>query len=414
MHFFNPRLFWLALVGAFWLLPASLNAQSGSTEAQLDQLLYKLDQGESINNLEVNLRDINFKLNSAELDTASNAYLDKVVSFLIKVQNVELEIAGHTDNSGTKSYNQELSEARAKSVKQYLVAAGISSKRLRSQGFGQEQAIASNDNAAGRAQNRRVTFKVIKTAVVERIQTLLILHNGDTIGVQSVRFTDRQVVYKNFSSDQEVAISRDKVAWVIYPDGKRKEVTPVLAPTRDLPTPSTSSRFSGISGLFDQSKAFVPAANLLWVDYQALSTGGERVFKTGNITPPLGINFERQLVHNLGVRASLGSHWWRETRPLAQAAGELFTEDFIYQYWTLGIGVSWHFAINERIDPYVGYMYSYRFARGACECLAENASTRGGDFYVGTRLLLTPSFFLSAEIGQHATGTFKAGMGLDF
>ncbi|MEL7532844.1 MAG: OmpA family protein [Bacteroidota bacterium] len=414
MQFINLRLMWLALVGAFVIFPASLNAQSGSTEAQLDKLLYKLDQGESIDNLEVNLRDINFKLNSAELDTASNAYLDKVVSFLIKVQNIELEISGHTDNSGPKSYNQSLSEDRAKSVEQYLVGAGIPSKRIRSQGFGQEQAIASNADAAGRALNRRVTFKVIKTAVVERIQTLLILQNGDTIGVQNVRFTERQVIYTNFSSDQEVSISREKVAWVIYPDGKRKEVSPTLAPRRELPPPSSTNKLGAISGIFEQSKAFVPAANLLWVDYQALSTGGERIYKTGNITPPLGINFERQLVHNLGVRASLGSHWWRETRPLAQAGGELFTEEFVYQYWTLGLGLSWHFAINERWDPYLGYMYSYRFARGACQCLAENANTRGGDFYLGTRFLLTPSFFLSAEIGQHATGTFKAGMGLDF
>ena len=126
--------------------------------------------------------------------------------------------------------------------------------------------------------------------MVERIQTLLILQNGDTVGVQSVKLTDTQVIYKNFSSDQEVAISRDKVAWIIYPDGKRKAVGPSLAPSRDLPPPSTSSRLGGISGLFEQSKAFVPAANLLWVDYQAVSTGGERVYKTGNITPPLGLS----------------------------------------------------------------------------------------------------------------------------
>lgn len=395
-------------------MPAALNAQSGSTAAQLDQLLYKLDQGESIDNLEVNLRDINFKLNSAELDPASNDYLDKVVSFLVKVENIELEISGHTDNSGTQNYNQALSEARAKAVKQYLIAKGIEAKRLQSQGFGQEQAIASNETSEGRALNRRVTFKVIKKAVVERIQTLLILHNGDTIGVQSVRFTDTQVVYRNFSSDQEVAIGRDKVAWVIYPDGRRQAVGSALASTRELPKPNRSNQWGLLRRIFEPSKAFVPAANLLWADYQALSTGGQRIYKTGDITPPLGINFERQLVHNLGARVSLGSHWWRETRPLAQAGGELFTEDFVYQYWTLGLGLSWHFAVNERWDPYVGYLYSYRYGRGACECLVEKANTRGGDFYIGTRFLITPSFFLSAEIGQHATGTFKAGIGLDF
>lgn len=414
MNFINLRLLCLVVAGILILLPASLNAQSGSTEAQLDVLLYTLDQGESIDNLEVNLRDINFKLNSADLDTSSNAYLDKVVSFLNKVENIELEISGHTDNSGTKSYNQMLSEDRAKSVKQFLVAAGIDSERIRSQGFGQDRPLASNEEAAGRALNRRVTFKVIKNAVVERIQTLLVLVDGDTIGVQSVRFTDTQVVYRNFSSDQEVAISREKVDWVIYPDGRREAVGPSLAPSRELPPISTNNSLGVIKGLFDQSKAFVPAANLLWADYEAVSTGGERIYKTANITPPLGINFERQLVHNLGARVSLGSHWWRETRPLAQAGGELYTEDFVYQYWTLGLGLSWHFAINERWDPYVGYMYSYRTARGACDCLAERGSARGGNFYVGSRFLISKGFFLAGEIGQHSTGTFKVGMGLDF
>lgn len=414
MHLINLRLLWLIVAGIFLYLPASLNAQSASTEAQLDALLLKLDRGESIDNLEVNLRDINFKLNSADLDPASNAYLDKVVSFLNKVQNIELEISGHTDNSGTKTYNQQLSEDRAKSVKQYLQSASIESERLRSQGYGQDQALASNEDAAGRALNRRVTFKVIKNAVVERIQTLLILHNGDTIGVKEVRFTDTQVVYRNFSSEQEVSISREKVDWVIYDDGRRERVSQSLAPSRELPPVKTKASLGGIRDLFEQSKAFVPAANLLWADYQAISTGGERVYKTGNITPPLGLNYERQLVHNLGVRASVSSHWWRENRPLAQAGSELFTEDFVYQYWTLGLGLSWHFAVNERWDPYLGYMYSYRTARGACECLAERGSARGGDFYVGTRFLISPSFFLSGEIGQHGTGTFKVGMGLDF
>jgi len=75
---------------------------------------------------------------------------------------LKIEISGHTDNVGSASYNQGLSENRAKAVVNYLTGKGINKERLLFEGYGFEQPIASNDNEAGRQQNRRTEFKVLE------------------------------------------------------------------------------------------------------------------------------------------------------------------------------------------------------------------------------------------------------------
>ena len=74
---------------------------------------------------------------------------------------MKIEVSGHTDNKGTMQANQVLSENRARSVYQYLIANGISAERLSFKGFGQTQPIASNDTEDGRSQNRRTEFKIV-------------------------------------------------------------------------------------------------------------------------------------------------------------------------------------------------------------------------------------------------------------
>ena len=75
---------------------------------------------------------------------------------------MEVEIEGHTDNVGTDAMNQKLSNDRAKAVRDYLVSKSISSKRLKTVGYGKSKPIASNDSEEGRAQNRRVEFTILK------------------------------------------------------------------------------------------------------------------------------------------------------------------------------------------------------------------------------------------------------------
>lgn len=108
------------------------------------------------------LKNIFFETNKYVLKPESETELDKLVSFLNKNETLHIEIGGHTDNVGSKEYNQRLSENRAKSVYDYLVSKGISADRLQYKGYNFEQPIASNDTEEGRAKNRRTEFKVTK------------------------------------------------------------------------------------------------------------------------------------------------------------------------------------------------------------------------------------------------------------
>ncbi|TFH22740.1 MAG: OmpA family protein, partial [Myxococcales bacterium] len=69
---------------------------------------------------------------------------------------------GFTDSSGSEDYNQQLSERRAQGVREHLEAAGIDGSRTEVVGMGESQPVATNDTAAGRAENRRVEIKVLR------------------------------------------------------------------------------------------------------------------------------------------------------------------------------------------------------------------------------------------------------------
>ncbi len=82
--------------------------------------------------------------------------LDETVGVLKAYPQLVVEIQGHTDSTASAGYNQTLSEARAKAVRDFLVRQGIAAERVRAKGFGESQPVAANDSADGRAQNRRV------------------------------------------------------------------------------------------------------------------------------------------------------------------------------------------------------------------------------------------------------------------
>ena len=106
------------------------------------------------------LDDLLFKTGKAELDERSYRLLDQLVDFMNQNSTLTIEIGGHTDNVGSDSYNQKLSEARAKSAVEYLVRKGITSNRLKAKGYGESSPIATNETDAGRTKNRRVEMKV--------------------------------------------------------------------------------------------------------------------------------------------------------------------------------------------------------------------------------------------------------------
>jgi outer membrane protein OmpA-like peptidoglycan-associated protein len=108
------------------------------------------------------LNNIFFDTDSYVLKDKSITELRRVLQFLTENPQVKIEIQGHTDNTGTAAYNQQLSENRARAVYQFLIQAGIPATRLSAKGFGALHPVASNDTPEGRMQNRRIEFKVLE------------------------------------------------------------------------------------------------------------------------------------------------------------------------------------------------------------------------------------------------------------
>jgi outer membrane protein OmpA-like peptidoglycan-associated protein len=107
------------------------------------------------------LRNIFFDVDQYVLKDESKIELDKLVSFLKANPSLVIEIGGHTDNTGSKQKNIDLSKNRAKAVLDYLVTQGIAANRLSSKGYADTQPIADNKTESGRKQNRRTEFKIV-------------------------------------------------------------------------------------------------------------------------------------------------------------------------------------------------------------------------------------------------------------
>jgi outer membrane protein OmpA-like peptidoglycan-associated protein len=126
-------------------------------EIQKDLYLSPIKEGQA-----VRLNNVFFDFNKATLKDESKAELDRLYDVLLNNKSIKMEISGHTDNVGEKTYNQTLSENRARAVVEYLVQKGIEAPRLTSAGFGDKNPVAQNTTEEGKQLNRRVEFKVTK------------------------------------------------------------------------------------------------------------------------------------------------------------------------------------------------------------------------------------------------------------
>jgi outer membrane protein OmpA-like peptidoglycan-associated protein len=104
--------------------------------------------------------NITFRTDSSDISSGFYDVLNSVALVLNEFDRTYVDVQGHTDSTGSDSYNQTLSERRARSVADYLTAQRVASHRLGVQGFGESRPIASNDTEAGRAQNRRVEIQI--------------------------------------------------------------------------------------------------------------------------------------------------------------------------------------------------------------------------------------------------------------
>lgn len=109
-----------------------------------------------------------FDHDSYALKQATRENLTDLSGTLKKYDDTDVNVLGHTDNTGTEEYNEGLSKRRASSVKSYLVTQGVASGRLATQGHGETDPIATNDTAEGRQLNRRVEVVIVANEKLKR------------------------------------------------------------------------------------------------------------------------------------------------------------------------------------------------------------------------------------------------------
>jgi outer membrane protein OmpA-like peptidoglycan-associated protein len=104
--------------------------------------------------------DVLFDVNSAALKPGAYAEIDRVAQVLVQYPQTTIQIAGHTDSTGSEVYNQQLSERRAMSVQNALANQGVAPSRMHTIGFGESQPVADNTTESGRQLNRRVVVTI--------------------------------------------------------------------------------------------------------------------------------------------------------------------------------------------------------------------------------------------------------------
>ncbi len=146
-------------------------AAGGYAGYRMDQQIRELDEATAGSGVDVtetpdgtgilvNLPDVTFAVDSTTISPSFRAALDEVAASLQKYPNSLVDVMGHTDSTGSDSYNLDLSRRRAESVANYLVSRGTSRARIATIGYGEQYPVADNTTEQGRALNRRVEIRI--------------------------------------------------------------------------------------------------------------------------------------------------------------------------------------------------------------------------------------------------------------
>lgn len=143
---------------------AGVGAYMDAQEAELRQQLQGTGVQVQRNGDQLDLimpGNITFNTNQYDIRADFFPVLDSVAQVLYKFTDTRLQVVGHTDSTGARDYNYDLSNRRASSVSNYLASRGVDQGRLITQGVGPDRPIASNDTESGRASNRRVELQIV-------------------------------------------------------------------------------------------------------------------------------------------------------------------------------------------------------------------------------------------------------------
>lgn len=143
-------------------LPSSINIDLSKLRGRYlelderDLVMAPIAKGSSMT-----INNLFFETGKATLTPESDPELKRIVQVMQENASLQIEISGHTDNTGSDELNNKLSQDRADAVKNYLLSAGVKSERIRTKGYGKTKPKADNSTEEGRQQNRRVEFAIL-------------------------------------------------------------------------------------------------------------------------------------------------------------------------------------------------------------------------------------------------------------
>lgn len=140
---------------------AYMQRQAKQIQAQMEGTGVQVAQDPKTGNINLVMPgNITFAYDDATLNPAFTGSLNQLAQTMKQYDKTTIVVAGHTDSNGSDAYNYRLSEQRAASVRNYLVAQGVAANRIQTVGLGKTQPVANNATDAGRAQNRRVELTI--------------------------------------------------------------------------------------------------------------------------------------------------------------------------------------------------------------------------------------------------------------
>ena len=389
------------LAAAILLAP---QAQGQTAEDDLQAVLQKLNAGEPVENMTIQLGDINFATGTANLQPGAKTYLNKVAKLLKLATNINLYIKGHADNTGTAALNQQLSADRASAVMNYLILQNIEAGRLEAKGFGSDVPMADNLSPEGRAKNRRVELEILKKESVKAVQDLIVLLNGERIGAAVTSYDKQQISYRQFTDGTAQQISTRQVEKIVFADGG------VIYFNLPAGTAGGGSEDGGFSFRpFAESAAFHQGQ---FVVGAGIGTGNNAgiSYKDNKVSlPPLWLVLELPLRHNIGVGLSAGMMRWSPK----SAEGDAFS------YLAISPRLAYHLNLAKPLDLYAGLALTVRSAslaseRPGAEPFRLRNTEPGAAWFAGIRYYFNQVLGAYGEYGGDNVSCARLGLAFRF
>jgi len=408
----------------FLLFTFELAGQTnGLSTQELNQLIERLEGGEKLKKSQLELRNINFNINRAELSASDKNYLSSIAKLLEISSRLELRINGYADPF-TDEFEDRLAEERTDAVLDFLLDEGIDFDRIISNNYSNKFPIIESDSIATDV-NRRVEISIVKEKDVE-LNDIIVMRNGREIKADVVTANVVVVRFKD-GSEKERRIESKDILEVRFENGEILSFEEVKVDEEKAIKDKKIKTKGGVSDL-DKLKAlgkirfgrlrlkapkiFGKNAVFIQTSYNFNSNLGfnYKLQYTKTRIPPISASIEYGITKHIGIGLTGGYEQW------GSKSLELW-----FNYQLIGFQTAFHMNLGSRIDPYVGISANYRriilkndprLCGGEWHRFEQSDARSGWGFdpFVGIRYFPNDRLGIVGEIGSNKLSKWRLGV----